>query len=435
MTKDCFIFTQSSYTLPKNDTTNPFHSSNFKNEPPCSISSATLFERYVDNILDEDSDIKSIIEYSEEHEDTELFNESLVDFDKENNQLEIPLHNTINHNTINHNTINHNTINHNTINHNTINHNTTNHNTINHNTINHNTINHNSSQLVDMTTLLGHLPKLQTFDKIQWMNSNSSNPVSQPTRNTIPSTPSDHCIIIDWDDTLFPTSYIYHLTMSHPDPLLFKKELYAYENVLISFFEIIMKMGNIFIVTNSEDGWVYNTCQKHLPRIWKYVSQTQLISARTLFGYQYPTQPYMWKHLAFTECLNNPCYKYLLSFGDNPMDHQAAITVGSRLKHKIVKTVRFQLQPTLSILRTEMIHITRHLVKIISCKEDLDVSWMNSRFIFMYDDDSNHSDYSEHSNHSNRSSRSECSDMVNSNCSSDSIVTICNISDDDLYCD
>jgi hypothetical protein len=227
-------------------------------------------------------------------------------------------------------------------------------------------------------------------------------------RRVKPSTlqiPSTHCIAVDWDDTLMASSALMafltaqdallkaaHQTQSSPSPVAvpvqsypsipatllsgeftqrYAKALDLLEKRIILFLEVLRRLGDVFIITNSEQGWVQLSCERYIPSVWKCLQEFPIISARTNHEKVHPGNPYMWKYKAFQECVR-PHHKYLMSFGDSPVDHQVAEDVG-KLCQLQVKNIKFKLMPSFEDLNLQLSHILTVLSTIHQSVEAMTV--------------------------------------------------------------
>eukprot|EP01083_Nonionella_stella_P025559 70366_1 len=163
-------------------------------------------------------------------------------------------------------------------------------------------------------------------------------------------------VVMDWDDTLFPTHIIGSIILSsssedefictmrdeHSSLLIeldeFCDKLYALLNAVILYHGA----RNVFIITNSQDGWIdkcLNYCSLVCDR-FKLVHELlfashniAMVSAQTMFSEQLPFSPLTplaplsWKQMAFCHLLKE--YKsntppQLVTIGDQTGDHHVA---------------------------------------------------------------------------------------------------------------
>lgn len=171
---------------------------------------------------------------------------------------------------------------------------------------------------------------------------------------------NDHCIVFDWDDTLMASTFISGFENGdYTSDSLFDVRMKSLEFCIISLLDSAIKLGDVYIVTNSQEGWVQQCCERFLPSVWSYVQHIPIISARSTFEKEFPNDPCLWKHLATPQCIQ-PHHKSLISVGDADADIQVAWVTGHRANVPI-KAVHFKPNPTLECVCSELIQLTRLL--------------------------------------------------------------------------
>jgi hypothetical protein len=171
-------------------------------------------------------------------------------------------------------------------------------------------------------------------------------------------------IILDWDDTILPTSFLASrqlgLESAVPGDVASAFETYAKE--VCSTIGCLKAFGRVMIVTNAEAGWVELTCAKFLPDLVPAIADLQRVSARSTYeplGFQGPMQ---WKTEAFVEQMqshfgdNDPS---VLSIGDANHERVAAFHAAARLKAD-VKSIKLLEKPDLATLQREHALLQEH---------------------------------------------------------------------------
>lgn len=167
-------------------------------------------------------------------------------------------------------------------------------------------------------------------------------------------------IILDWDDTLFPTSWIVKNDINLADKktqnqyIVFFSQL---DTVLYKILVKLLKYGKVFIITNAVIKWVI-TSSTILPNTQKLISNNiTILSAREMFQNKYPDKMYLWKKLAFKQLIDNFFLEYqyqnIISIGDAEHEFNATIDLydkNSVVKHKLLKTIRFKKDPSFESL-------------------------------------------------------------------------------------
>ena len=110
-------------------------------------------------------------------------------------------------------------------------------------------------------------------------------------------------IILDWDDTLFPTSWVNKNNiniMNKNDIQIYKKYFEKVDIYLYKFLNLITNYGDVIIITNALLNWI-EISSKILPRTYsllKKKNNIKIVSARG--EYSSVTDDLMeWKKMAF----------------------------------------------------------------------------------------------------------------------------------------
>jgi hypothetical protein len=186
-------------------------------------------------------------------------------------------------------------------------------------------------------------------------------------------------IILDWDDTLFPTSWI---TKNNIEIHAIKnKETIEYFNqidiALNKLFKTMLKCGDILIITNALINWI-TISSAILPLLSKLLKSTniKIVSARGEYQ-QMSDNPMDWKKIAFERELNiimkNKLINNVISIGDAEYEYNALINLyrTDKKNYKLLKSVKFirypnnyQLLDQINVLDNAIIDIsmkTSHL--------------------------------------------------------------------------
>ena len=195
-------------------------------------------------------------------------------------------------------------------------------------------------------------------------------------------------IILDWDDTLFPTDWALKngidLTQAsaRDQYVVYFQEL---DRVLSRLLTKLAKYGNVVIITNALPEWV-KISSIVLPNTFAILRKTKIISARA--KYCDMTENVMhWKELAFKSEIKNE-FKHkkflnIISIGDADYEYKALISLDSwdhSLQNKndqankvstrkILKSIRFMKNPSHDIL-VDQLEVLIHAIPEISNKND-----------------------------------------------------------------
>lgn len=127
-------------------------------------------------------------------------------------------------------------------------------------------------------------------------------------------------ILLDWDDTLFPSSWLTENQLSlDANPSASQHALLnSISDAACSLLVTAMHCGRVVIVTNAETGWVEISSRKFLPRVFNLLNALKVlvISARSEFETPERQHPVQWKLQAFKYLLRlvfptggfNPAY-------------------------------------------------------------------------------------------------------------------------------
>jgi len=197
-----------------------------------------------------------------------------------------------------------------------------------------------------------------------------------------------NCIMCDWDDTLLPSTFLASFNCLRLDctvPAEVDAQVKAYSSAVVTILQLLLQHGRVYIVSNSEDGWVKLSCQKFMPDVWPLLQQCTCISARTTYENQYPNATQTWKKLAMMDCINESydnCFnmsKHIMSFGDSNTEREAVLACGKELSvmdshvKTTIKSVKFVERPSVDQLRTELELVGKCFSHILEYAEALDL--------------------------------------------------------------
>ena len=150
--------------------------------------------------------------------------------------------------------------------------------------------------------------------------------------------------LIDWDDTLFPTTWINQNNINlQNDISISEYKLYFLEldNVISKFLNSLNTVGDVFIVTNASLNWIKN-CLKILNLTNEIISLNKIIilSARDLYSKKVDS-PTEWKILTFRNVvlenlkkiknIKKNTYLSIFSLGDATYEYMALLSLNELL--------------------------------------------------------------------------------------------------------
>uniref|UniRef100_A0A7S1FMK9 Uncharacterized protein n=1 Tax=Corethron hystrix TaxID=216773 RepID=A0A7S1FMK9_9STRA len=218
--------------------------------------------------------------------------------------------------------------------------------------------------------------------------------------------PVKRVIVFDWDDTIFPTSFVIKSKIADTEDLpphlqsqSVLKELCEYaEKALIE----AAKHGEVIIITSAGEGWVEYSAAKFLPKLIPVLDGIKVVSARSRYDNFY-SLPLCWKARTFADEVNeifnnnskgssfdddstsstSSCstlstvlserhQREIISFGDS-MDERTAVKVVASQLNTSSKSIKFIQQPSPIQIIGQLSIITSQLAHICDDEEDIDV--------------------------------------------------------------
>ena len=163
-------------------------------------------------------------------------------------------------------------------------------------------------------------------------------------------------IIFDWDDTLFPTSFITPGGIFNEDIKLSEKEKQKFITIEKSVFSLLnqaIQKGKVYIITNAGNGWVEYSANRFFPSILGFFSKIEIISAREEYEKKCPGNSRLWKIQAFLTLLENVNVKLvtnIICLGDSLFEMEAGRILASKFSKAFIKTIKFREDPKLDEL-------------------------------------------------------------------------------------
>lgn len=187
-------------------------------------------------------------------------------------------------------------------------------------------------------------------------------------------------IIFDWDDTLFPTSWMINSGIKIGDENSVKK-IKVYLNELdINIFELLKKsimIGKVIIVTNAGIEWI-TLSKKYLPKTSFVIDNyIKVISARDEYHHAYDMNE--WKKNVFKKDIANLVNwsNQIISFGDAYYEFDALISLFEKIpEKKYYKNIKLLQSPTFDGLLDQMTVINENLEDIAKKNTHLDLNFV-----------------------------------------------------------
>ena len=186
-------------------------------------------------------------------------------------------------------------------------------------------------------------------------------------------------IYLDWDDTLFPTSWIQqnNINVYNTTDLYTAKTMMDIDDNIYNFLSWIQKYGKIIIVTNAALEWL-DHLGLILKKTKKIFNKIKIISARDQYSKQ-SNDPTEWKRLAFKSCtLNCKNVSSLMSIGDSDYERIAIMKLRHDVDNKInIKSVKFISDPCIKKISSQCKVLKEMMDYICGMKMDLNVDMKN----------------------------------------------------------
>jgi|LakMenE01Jun11ns_1017448.scaffolds.fasta_scaffold9341662_1 hypothetical protein len=191
--------------------------------------------------------------------------------------------------------------------------------------------------------------------------------------------------IFDWDDTLFPTSWIVKNNINLNDKNMQNQYIVFFsrlDTLLYNLLNRLLKYSQIVIVTNAVIKWVI-VSSNMLPNTQKILKDKILIlSARDIFQDKYPNEMHMWKKKVFEKVVNdfftNTMKQNIISVGDAEYEFNATTDLyneHSVIKYRLLKTVRLMKDPSFEELIDQLDVLNNCIQKIVLSRQHFDLKF------------------------------------------------------------
>lgn len=163
-------------------------------------------------------------------------------------------------------------------------------------------------------------------------------------------------IIFDWDDTLMYTSFLVHGRDVSKVPPQIRHQLETIEMRANDLLHKALELGQTFIITNAQVGWVEDCVQRYMPSLKAVLERVPVISARSAHQAEHPHLS-QWKKVAFMELgrrLDKQLITNLVSVGDSNFEMEAARLLSQEFPLSLIKTVKLQECPSPEELMKEL---------------------------------------------------------------------------------
>ena len=184
--------------------------------------------------------------------------------------------------------------------------------------------------------------------------------------------------IFDWDDTLFPTSFLVQEDIINDEnlPEEYMDIISVLDKAIVNVINFAINKGDVYIITNSSIGWVEFSTNKYYPNLKKYLDKIHIISARNEYENAYPGEVKLWKDKTFLNLkdkINLKIPTNIICFGDSIVELEAGKKLASKINNSFIKTIKFKEKPDLQYMIKEINLINNRLDYIYSTARNLSI--------------------------------------------------------------
>lgn len=196
-------------------------------------------------------------------------------------------------------------------------------------------------------------------------------------------------IILDWDDTLFPTSWLVKNSIDLTiitDIQKYKLYFAELDNVLYNLLIKLLSIGQVIIITNAMSAWINLSASTLLPNSYNLIQKNiEIISARG--SYQNKSNNINdWKRMAFKDEFLKRILKknirQIISIGDAEYEYHALINLSKYHKYRrgvlYLKAIKLVNSPSYGSLVDQLEVITKQSPQISLADKHLDLVFKSS---------------------------------------------------------
>lgn len=128
------------------------------------------------------------------------------------------------------------------------------------------------------------------------------------------------------------------------------------------------QLGQTYIITNAEGGWVEYSAQMYMPKVYEAFDKVKIISAREKYEKMFPGNPNEWKVQAFQltgEDLEESTITNLVVMGDSKIEMDAGAALATKFSTACIKTIKFKECPTPNELNNQLLLVLGKLEEIV----------------------------------------------------------------------
>ncbi len=199
---------------------------------------------------------------------------------------------------------------------------------------------------------------------------------------------SNALIILDWDDTLFPTTWILENRIDLADEKTIKNYIISFSELDLILYKLLtnfMNCGTVVIVTNAMVKWVILSSSV-LPNARNLIkNKIPIISAREAYQKNLPDDTFAWKRLIFKNLVKSHYRKQkiqnIISVGDADYEFKALVNLWDKQrKRRILKTVKLMQSPSYESLVDQLEVLNKSVDGICSSNKHMDLKFDTKNF-------------------------------------------------------
>ena len=184
--------------------------------------------------------------------------------------------------------------------------------------------------------------------------------------------------IFDWDDTLFPTSFLVNEDIINEENISeeIKKLFFKLEEIVVNILNFAIYKGDVYIITNSSFSWFNFSSDKYLPNLKNVLKKIKIISSRDEYESIYPGENKIWKEKAFLNLrnkINNCLVTNIICFGDSFIELESGKILSSKLNESFYKAIKFKENPSIEDLIKQLNLIYNKMDYIYSKPKNLSI--------------------------------------------------------------
>ena len=132
-----------------------------------------------------------------------------------------------------------------------------------------------------------------------------------------------------------------------------------------------LNKGTVLIITNSSEGWVEYCVYSYYKNLIPLLKQINIISARTLYEQEFPSEPLTWKIKTFNDLTEKFNFEKclltnIICIGDDNSEIIAAKKLANNFENCLVKTIKLRESPKLKELIKQLILINEQILRVYS---------------------------------------------------------------------